>query len=145
MELVQLVYHSRPTIADAVGERLKEFRAIHSTAVTVNRRNNISGFLVFTKTHFIQVLEGDRQTVMATFERIRKDKRHSDIALLDVIPCPARVFPNWAMGAVHSEIDIKEAMLNAGIGGDLDVSRLSARQLVTILAGLSHIHKSAAA
>jgi blue light- and temperature-responsive anti-repressor len=144
MDLIQLVYHSRMVIARSGLSRLAEFSLIHKIAVKNNRFNGISGFLVFSKDKFIQVLEGERKLVFQTFERIKRDDRHTDVTVLDVTPCKSRVFPDWLMGAMSDDLKIQEAMLEAGIGGSTDLTRLNARQIIAVFSMLSDRPKAAA-
>lgn len=145
MELVQLVYHSTPASSLSGGARLAAFRAIHSAAVARNVENGIGGFLMLTRTHFVQILEGERNAVMATYERIRRDPRHMDCTLLDILTCRTRSFEAWAMGTIHDELRVREALLGAGIGADRDIIELSAKQIAGILIGLAEQSKSMAA
>jgi hypothetical protein len=145
MELVQLVYRSRPAGGASGASRLATFRQIHSASVARNQRSGIGGFLVLTKTHFLQILEGDRSAVMETFERIRRDERHTDVALLDITPCRKRRFAGWAMGAIHDPLVIGEAMLSCGIGEGQDIASLGAKNVAAILSALAQRATPAAA
>ena len=66
-----------------------------------SRRNNasvgITGLLVVGGRRFLQILEGEREDVMATFARIRSDKRHfATVVLSDADVCD-RLFGGWQM------------------------------------------------
>jgi blue light- and temperature-responsive anti-repressor len=144
MDLIQFVYHSRMVIARSGLSRLAEFSLIHKTAVKNNRFNGISGFLVFSKDKFIQVLEGERKLVFETFDRIKRDDRHTDITVLGAAPCQSRAFPDWLMGAMSDDVQIQEAMLGAGIGGNTDITRLNAGQIIKVFSMLADRPKAAA-
>ncbi|MCP2680062.1 BLUF domain-containing protein [Maricaulaceae bacterium NA33B04] len=67
---------------------------------TAERRNaalNITGLLVFTGTHFMQLLEGPKDAVEAVFDMICQDRRHSAIARLIAEPVQERSCPDWSM------------------------------------------------
>jgi Sensors of blue-light using FAD len=145
MSVVQLIYHSRMTDTAAGLSRLANFRLIHATAMQINRLNGISGFLIFTSTHFVQVLEGSREAVMETYERINRDTRHTDITLVGILPVEYRSFPNWLMGAMNDDFAIQEAMLRVGIGNTKDLTKLTAKQIIAICAALSERFDSSAA
>ena len=74
------------------------------TILRASRRNNaaagITGLLVAGGTRFLQVLEGDRAAVQATYARICADPRHFATVVLEEAPITARTFPQWAMGSV---------------------------------------------
>lgn len=57
----------------------------------------ITGFLLATKTHFLQVIEGRFEDVNETFFRIARDPRHESIQLLSYEVVDARLFESWAM------------------------------------------------
>ncbi len=70
--------------------------------LTVSQRNNardgITGYLLFDRTHFVQILEGGAAAVEQTFGRIAGDRRHHEIAVLVRRQTEARAFPDWSMG-----------------------------------------------
>ncbi len=92
---------------------------------------------MLTRSHFVQLLEGERGSVMATYARIQRDVRHTHCTLVDISPVRFRQFEAWAMGAVLDELKVREAMLVAGIGENKDLPELSARQITAVLAGIA--------
>ncbi|HEX4872658.1 MAG TPA: BLUF domain-containing protein [Nevskiaceae bacterium] len=68
----------------------------------VSRRNNeasrISGLLLYAEGSFLQLLEGEEAALLATYERIRRDSRHSELRLLTQSPISRRRFADWSMG-----------------------------------------------
>lgn len=73
-------------------------RQIVETARRNNAANGISGMLLYMDGNFIQLLEGDKPVVEATFSRIEADERHRGVIVLDGRDAGARVFENWSMG-----------------------------------------------
>lgn len=65
-----------------------------------NSANGITGVLVATETHFLQVLEGEFESVNATFERIARDTRHDTLQLISFTNIEERKFANWAMHGI---------------------------------------------
>ncbi|MFA6164879.1 MAG: phosphate-starvation-inducible PsiE family protein [Methylobacter sp.] len=63
-----------------------------------NGAKNITGILLYSHGTFFQVLEGNEAVVEDTFERIKKDKRHKDVTLIEKQPIKEREFPYWSMG-----------------------------------------------
>ncbi|WP_460034337.1 BLUF domain-containing protein, partial [Methylothermus subterraneus] len=57
-----------------------------------NRACGITGVLYYGNGMFLQVLEGPQEAVEQTFKRIRKDRRHHDIHLIEKIPVSQRRF-----------------------------------------------------
>jgi len=63
-----------------------------------NRRDNITGLLLYNDGNFIQLLEGDEADVQHTFQRISTDQRHKSITPIASGKLKKRNFPEWAMG-----------------------------------------------
>ncbi|WP_051286141.1 BLUF domain-containing protein [Salinimicrobium terrae] len=55
-----------------VDDLLKEWRQ-------QNSNKNIKGILLFSEGHFFQVLEGEKEKVLALFHRIEEDPRHTGV------------------------------------------------------------------
>ena len=62
-----------------------------------NRELGVSGILLATSSHYLQVLEGPYETINEIFMRIVKDDRHSDIKLVSFNAIDARLFEDWGM------------------------------------------------
>ena len=58
--LHQLIYYSRNTVPGGDRAMLMNLRNIVSASQRNNTRDGITGFLIFDKTWFIQILEGNR-------------------------------------------------------------------------------------
>jgi hypothetical protein len=91
--MYRLIYKSRSNSV-ITWEQVKEI--MHSSD-THNRESGISGILLATSSHFLQVLEGPYETVNETFMRISKDNCHSDIKLISFNAIDHRIFENWGM------------------------------------------------
>ena len=94
MGLVRLIYVSR------VGKqvRLGDAEAIAESSAVTNERHGLTGFLLYTPEYFVQVLEGEAARVEATFARIERDERHTDVQRLRFEPIEQRQFAEWSMG-----------------------------------------------
>jgi len=68
----------------------------------VSRRNNerdgLSGMLLYKDGTFIQVLEGEQQTLKQLYATLGRDNRHNDLMLLSEKPIQERSFADWSMG-----------------------------------------------
>lgn len=63
-----------------------------------NKRDNITGMLIYHDGSFIQMLEGDKQgEVEATYKRIAQDPRHHQPTMLFCGDTSKRHFPDWKM------------------------------------------------
>ncbi len=97
--LYRLIYCSRNVIGRVMpGATVDdELRTILAVARRRNKSDGITGALLFTASGFAQVLEGPRETVEVTFERITADPRHAGVTVLSFTPTERRSFPDWSM------------------------------------------------
>lgn len=58
---------------------IEQVEELFQTWQEKNARQDIKGILLFSEGHFFQVLEGERTAVLALFNAINKDRRHSEI------------------------------------------------------------------
>ena len=65
-----------------------------------NEEADITGVLLASDTHFLQVLEGDFDAINRLFMRIARDTRHEDVQLISFAPVESRLFGGWAMHAI---------------------------------------------
>jgi hypothetical protein len=63
-----------------------------------NETVNITGILLYKDGNFMQVLEGPDEAVLALYQAIQKDRRHSDVTTLLQNPITEREFSQWSMG-----------------------------------------------
>lgn len=80
-----------------------------------NRANGITGFLVRTRSHFVQFVEGPLDAVHALQDRLVADPRHTEFEVLAEGPAATRQFPDWSMGYAEFEEDdrLKRIFLSA--------------------------------
>jgi len=105
-EWVRLVYFSRSAAQFDVHGVLR----IVDTARTNNARSDITGALLFSHDHFLQVLEGDPVVVNALYRKIVLDERHTDPVLLDYRPIANRCFGKWSMAFCSQEQATREVL-----------------------------------
>jgi hypothetical protein len=98
-EVVAYVSTARPGVGDA------DVATILTTARAFNRRQGITGCLVFDGGRFAQWLEGPAAAVEALLRRIDRDPRHDDLRLVLVRPADRRAFGGWSMAGVLAEAE----------------------------------------
>jgi len=91
--VVQLTYISsrHPSMERSEVERILVSARLH------NRRNGLTGLLLFNGHRFLQHIEGPADAVDETLERIRADTRHRAIVLLGRTEAEFRAFSSWSM------------------------------------------------
>lgn len=79
-----------------------------------NRRADITGMLVRTGSHFLQILEGRAEPVAALLSKIEKDARHRDVRVLARLAIERRAFSQWSMGlAVRPDLAPEVSAIHA--------------------------------
>jgi hypothetical protein len=98
-----------------------EVDRIVAVARRENARLGVTGALIFTRAHFAQVLEGDRQAVETLMARIRGDSRHDRVTVVAEGPRDERLFPQWSMaysgGSLYVDRHIKPLLAPAAEPG----------------------------
>ena len=92
--MLQIIYASAAT-KDLI--QSEEIDRLISKAVANNSKYNITGVLLYRSGIFIQLLEGDPESVEATFAKIKIDSRHSNVTEVARILNGSRIFPEWSM------------------------------------------------
>ena len=92
MSLLQLIYASTP-----FGFDNPTLNQILSVARRNNLRDGITGSLICRADLYLQMLEGPRSSVTATFNRILNDDQHLDVVLIGCGDAKTRLFPDWHM------------------------------------------------
>lgn len=57
----------------------------------------LTGALLFTGTHFAQILEGSTESIAQLMSSLHDDPRHANIVVVDRLPVEVRQFPDWQM------------------------------------------------
>ncbi len=97
--LERLVYRS-----DAVSptDGPMDLSVIVATSVRNNGRRRVTGALAHHAGTFVQVLEGDTETLTALMQTIEADPRHRNVRVLARWPVQAQLFLGWAMVLVDT-------------------------------------------
>ena len=90
--MYRLVYSSRPFGFD---ESILSGLLIDSKEN--NQKGSITGSLLCRADIYLQLLEGPKENILKTFEKIQNDDRHLDIMILLEEETHDRLFPDWAM------------------------------------------------
>ena len=91
---LHLIYTSKPS------RQLDEQMMVKilKEAQAYNQESGISGFLLFGEDKLIQLIEGDENNVKELYQKIKKDKRHFDIAVQHYGYSKNRCMPFLGMG-----------------------------------------------
>ena len=75
----------------------EEILAILESAGRNNKKNEISGCLLYYNHEFLQILEGEEKMVKAVQRKIARDPRHSNVRILAQGGKEERTFDHWTM------------------------------------------------
>jgi hypothetical protein len=75
-----------------------ELHALLTRCRDRNGADGITGMLLYKDGNFLQLLEGDEATVRATFARVQRDPRHTQVTVLRDQGEDTRLFTEWSMG-----------------------------------------------
>ncbi len=118
--LHRLVYRSL-YVPEAGGGPLVTIRDILARSHDNNFREHITGFLIFDKITFVQVLEGPRAAVTETY----------------------RAFPDWTMGGFLRADDAQHIYDAHGFSAGLDVGTLTAERVIALAQDLEAFDRQA--
>lgn len=111
-----------------------DVESILLAARTNNPLQGLSGLLIFNGTAFLQILEGVEPAIDELVEKLKRDKRHSNMSIRDERPIDRRSFPDWAMAYLSLEDGrfIGEAAVERALTRDVPPN------LLNIVRGLTH-------
>ena len=82
--------------------QLEDLEDILEQAQSRNAENQITGALVYVDGSFLQVLEGEQESVETLMQVISRDLRHETIAILQAGEIPSAAFADWKMAYVSA-------------------------------------------
>ena len=135
-DLCRLVYYSRNHLQGSAEDVAAGIRHILSVSQVRNVQVGVTGALMFNGGCFAQILEGPREAVEATFERIQRDDRHGDMTLLDLADIKVRGFPGWSMAFVGREADAHARFGGLGDESGFDPTRMTGEHIFDVLSRL---------
>lgn len=82
-----------------------EIQKILESSNRNNGKRDISGVLLYSKSKFLQVLEGDKNEILGLYDEIKKDTRHKNVIMISLQGSDKRNFPSWQMGSKSVNTD----------------------------------------
>ena len=107
-DLVRLVYASEATF-DAADQGIElEVGRILTESRRNNARAEVGGVLYYGNGYFFQCLEGQRDAVVETYQRICNDPRHKNAKVLLKGFTKRRLFQDWSMKYLPAEKNLRD-------------------------------------
>ena len=114
---------------------------ILSVAIKVNAERNVTGLLCFNNGKFLQFLEGEAEVVVQLYDKIKLDKRHTNVRTIFNNAINDRAFPDWSM-ALRRVSDLPSDMqshcyslMGIGLNATTPVAPKYFEEVETLLAG----------
>jgi hypothetical protein len=139
MPFSRLVYFSENQLDPRKGSALGQLSKILKASNRNNQTLGITGALVFDDLWFIQTLEGERTKILATFERLKDDERHSNISLVELTDVDDRMFGNWWMGLATRNDATQQAFKPYLHNGRMQPHQMSGKQLLGLIVEVSKL------
>ena len=136
--LFRLFYRSRQT-PEAAADLDFAVQQIIGAAIRRNREVGLTGLLLTIQGNFVQALEGNVDSVRATYARISMDPRHHDLHIISQGPVQKRLFGEWNMCAralAPSDKAILDVLDNKGGFNAQAITAASAQSLLTTVAAI---------
>jgi len=73
--------------------------SIREQSSALNLAAGITGLLLWSDTHFCQILQGPKDAVLQTMDRINKDQRHHEPLVILRTELAEALFPDWSMAS----------------------------------------------
>lgn len=134
--LMRLIYFSRNRLSDWYGNKDLGVAEILASSVANNLRDCITGALICDDRWFVQALEGDESKISAAFERILRDQRHCDVALVTMQAITERRFPHFAMACVCRDEDNRALFRHYADAEGFDPRQMRPDRLSDLLAAV---------
>jgi hypothetical protein len=101
-----------------------------------NSDNQITGVLYFSNNYFLQYLEGSKNNVLSTYQRISIDSRHTDVRLITTAEIENREFDQWAMAYIPQSDILKPMHLKFTNSPDFNAPAISKENAYEVISAL---------
>lgn len=125
MSLYRLIYVSK--VKEGLGK--DDLDAILNKALDNNKELDITGMLIFNHKYFFQVLEGARNHVNQTYNKIVQDERHYDCEILSAKKVNSRIFTRWEMRLMLEKDINRQLILKYSPIGRFDPYRMANQEV----------------
>lgn len=114
----QLIYSSQATAEMSVND----LEQILADARAGNEKHNITGVLVYIDGVFLQVLEGDKETVLSLMRSIANDSRHSLVKVFHEAEVDRPTLGSWRMAYISATPELMAVW--AGLDGTASIESI---------------------
>ncbi len=101
---------------------VRDLEAILVDAREGNARRSVTGVLVYVEGVFLQILEGEKETVLGLLRSIGNDSRHSELTVFHEVEVDAPMFGNWRMAYLSATQE--QMAVWAGLDGTASIESI---------------------
>ncbi|WP_164857082.1 BLUF domain-containing protein [Sphingomonas crocodyli] len=131
MSLMSLLYISSSTMT--VEDAPYEVARIAAASRAHNPTVDITGALLFTGTHFAQILEGEEEAVDALLAKLHADPRHRDLQVVQRGPIAMRRCAGWNMAYSGSSTGVASYVMRVLDAADDEARAKAAKALANLM------------
>ena len=95
--IFSLVYVSDCKITPFGDSASAEIESIKSHAQFNNDLYDVRGFLFYYQNHFLQIMQGDFDSIISVFGKIKNDPRHDNLRIIWFSSAEMHEFQKWSM------------------------------------------------
>lgn len=99
MSVFYLIYTSKITFQASLHNMT--LIDIYRQSVARNTQANVSSVLFFKQGNFLHYMEGSENAITQLFDKIKADKRHKNIHVIEQGQAPNRLFGHWKMHCIN--------------------------------------------
>ncbi|SHJ21216.1 Sensors of blue-light using FAD [Desulfatibacillum alkenivorans DSM 16219] len=138
MTMVRLIYTSQ--LSENCG--VPEVRSILKAARGNNPKIGVTGLLCYDPSHFMQWIEGERNTISRLYHSIAADPLHANVVLLDYGEIFRREFAKWSMAYVNPSDVSQDIIFRYCSGNELNPYSMSAEAARNFLIDIANVKRS---
>ena len=99
MSVFYLIYTSKITLQASLHPMT--LPDIYRQSVARNTQANVNSVLFLKQGNFLQYMEGSERTITQLFDKIKADKRHKNIHVIEQGQAPNALFGHWKMHCIN--------------------------------------------
>ena len=99
MSVFYLIYTSKITLQASL--HTMTLPDIYRQSVARNTETNVNSVLFLKQGNFLQYMEGSERTITQLFDKIKSDKRHKNIHVIEQGQAPNALFGHWKMHCIN--------------------------------------------
>ena len=126
--LLRIIYVSRASSPFPL-----ELKDILASSRKNNRVLGVTGALGFIDGVYLQCLEGEASVVNSLYKRLQEDPRHMELKMLENKLVSERAFPNWSMGLLTWNDEIKKVFQKFNPAGVFDLYAADANSIDSLI------------